>query len=286
MYSNFMENNQNQDSSLNDGSVKALFFTGIGVLVIVALFVGLFVMSRSSNDSDNSNVADEQNSSGNEAAPSDRTDDSSSASDEDSLINAQDNDVDDSTGQNDPNPVDSNNQSNKQENKNMISIKSASDIPKAEKDYKVTLKTEEGDIVMELTQDTPITTGNFVTLAREGFYNNVIFHRVINGFMIQGGDPDGTGRGGPGYKFDDEPFEGEYTRGTVAMANSGPNTNGSQFFIMHDDNQLPPNYVIFGQVVEGMDVVDKIATAETAPNGGGENSSPVNPVKILSAEVE
>ena len=101
--------------------------------------------------------------------------------------------------------------------------------------------------------------------------------------MIQGGDPTGTGRGGPGYTFNDEPFDGEYTRGTLAMANAGPNTNGSQFFIMHKDNPLPKNYVIFGKVTKGLDTVDAIAEAPTQPDGEG--STPVSPVKILSVQV-
>jgi cyclophilin family peptidyl-prolyl cis-trans isomerase len=119
---------------------------------------------------------------------------------------------------------------------------------------------------------------NFVFLARDKFFDNTIFHRTIKGFMIQGGDPEGTGMGGPGYQFADEAFTGEYTRGTVAMANAGPNTNGSQFFIMHQDTALPKNYVIFGHVTAGMDVVDKIALAPTQP--GGEGSSPVTPVQV------
>ncbi len=147
------------------------------------------------------------------------------------------------------------------------------------KTYTATLKTSEGDIMISLHADkTPITVNNFVYLAKQNFYNNTIFHRVIDGFMIQGGDPTGTGAGGPGYKFDDEPFKGEYKRGTVAMANAGPNTNGSQFFIMHKDNELPPNYVIFGTVTEGLDIVDKIASAKTGLSMGGEQSKPVNPV--------
>lgn len=155
------------------------------------------------------------------------------------------------------------------------------------KTYTVVLKTSEGDIAIELTADkTPITANNFVALSKKGFYDNTIFHRVIEGFMIQGGDPNGNGTGDPGYKFDDEPFEGEYTRGTVAMANSGPNTNGSQFFIMHKDTPLPKNYVIFGHVTSGLEVVDKIATAEVKPSFGGEVSTPVSPVKILSVDVQ
>lgn len=152
------------------------------------------------------------------------------------------------------------------------------------KTYSVVLSTTEGDITIELdTKNTPITANNFVALARKKFYDRTIFHRVIEGFMIQGGDPLGNGTGDPGYRFDDEPVVGEYTRGTVAMANSGPNTNGSQFFIMHKDTGLQKDYVIFGKVTEGMDVVDKIATAEVKP--GGEGSTPVNPVTINSVEV-
>jgi cyclophilin family peptidyl-prolyl cis-trans isomerase len=152
--------------------------------------------------------------------------------------------------------------------------------------YKASLKTEAGDIEIELyANKTPITVNNFVYLARQGFYDNTIFHRVIQNFMIQGGDPQGTGAGGPGYNFDDEPFEGEYTRGTVAMANAGPNTNGSQFFIIHKDTPLPKNYVIFGKVVGGLEVVDKIASAETTYSLGGEKSKPTIPVKITSVEI-
>lgn len=155
------------------------------------------------------------------------------------------------------------------------------------KKYQVILKTSEGDVTIQLnSQDTPITVNNFVTLARKNFYNKTVFHRVIKDFMIQGGDPKGDGTGGPGYQFNDEPFAGEYNRGTVAMANAGPNTNGSQFFIMHQDNQsLPKNYVIFGKVTSGMETVDKIAQAEVKPNAIGENSTPVNPVKINSVEI-
>lgn len=125
----------------------------------------------------------------------------------------------------------------------------------------VRITTDMGEIVIALYPDTaPNTVSNFVSLAGNGFYDGVIFHRVIESFMIQGGDPTGTGRGGPGYKFADELADSRtYTRGTVAMANSGPNTNGSQFFIMHADTALPHLYTIFGQVTSGMDVVDAIA---------------------------
>lgn len=150
-----------------------------------------------------------------------------------------------------------------------------------------TLHTEKGDIVVALHADkTPKTVDNFVTLAKKDFYDNTVFHRTIKGFMIQGGDPKGDGTGGPGYTFADEPFAGAYTRGIVAMANAGPNTNGSQFFIMHADYQLPKNYVIFGNVIKGMDVVDAIATAPTEFSPSGEHSKPVNPVTVKSVEIE
>jgi cyclophilin family peptidyl-prolyl cis-trans isomerase len=152
--------------------------------------------------------------------------------------------------------------------------------------YIATLHTSEGDIEITLNDDqTPKTVENFVTLAKKNFYDNTIFHRAIKGFMIQGGDPEGTGRGGPGYRFDDEPFTGEYTRGTVAMANAGRNTNGSQFFIMHADFDLPHNYVIFGHVSKGMETVDKIATAPVGVTERGEKSKPVNPVKVKSVTI-
>lgn len=153
-------------------------------------------------------------------------------------------------------------------------------------DYQAVLTTSAGQIVIDLLEkETPLTVNNFVFLANEGFYEGVIFHRVIEGFMIQGGCPKGDGTGGPGYQFADEPFEGEYTRGTVAMANAGPNTNGSQFFIMHQDNNLPPNYVIFGQVIEGMETVDKIASSLVKTGPGGEVSLPIDPTTITSVEI-
>ena len=154
------------------------------------------------------------------------------------------------------------------------------------KTYSAILKTTAGDIEIALNaKQTPITVNNFVFLAKDGYYDNVIFHRVIAGFMIQGGDPTGTGRGNPGYRFDDEVFEGEYERGTVAMANSGANTNGSQFFIMHQAQGLAKDYVIFGKVINGLETVDKIATAETKLGNDGAMSSPIDPVKILSVEI-
>ena len=117
-------------------------------------------------------------------------------------------------------------------------------------------------------------------LAREDFYDGVIFHRVISGFMIQGGDPTGTGSGGPGYKFRDEPVSRSYDRGILAMANAGPNTNGSQFFVMHANYRLPPNYTIFGRLTAGEDVLDKIASAQT-----GAQDRPVEPVSISKVTI-
>lgn len=139
---------------------------------------------------------------------------------------------------------------------------------------RATIATDLGGIEVQLyTTDVPKAAGNFVDLARKGFYDGVVFHRVIPDFVIQGGDGqygkkaslDGgrVGTGGPGYKFEDEPFKGAYSRGALAMANAGPNTNGSQFFICHQDltGKLPKNYTMFGLVTKGMDVVDKIAAA-------------------------
>jgi len=156
----------------------------------------------------------------------------------------------------------------------------------ANKHYTATLKTDQGDIVIALNfGQTPNTVKNFVDLARKNFYDKTIFHRVLKGFMIQGGDPQGNGMGGPGYKFADEPFTGEYTRGTVAMANAGPNTNGSQFFIMHADYPLPKNYTIFGQVEKGLDVVDAIANSAVTSGPSGEPSTPVKPTVVKSVEI-
>ena len=144
------------------------------------------------------------------------------------------------------------------------------------------IETTLGNIEFELLDDAaPKTVENVVSLANKGFYSGVIFHRVVPGFVIQGGDPTGTGTGGPGYKFDDEPVTMGYARGTVAMANAGPNTNGSQFFVcLADLPQLPPNYTIFGQVVAGLNVVDAIAAA---PCGPGDR--PVDPVTMKSVTI-
>lgn len=152
------------------------------------------------------------------------------------------------------------------------------------KTYTAVLDTTKGAITVKLFADeSPNTVNNFVFLAREGFYDGVIFHRVIAGFMIQGGDPTGTGTGGPGYRFEDE-LEASRTRGykmgTLAMANAGPNTNGSQFFIMHVDYGLPPQYAVFGKTVDGLDVVDAIAQTATAANDRPLDDVVINSVTI------
>ena len=154
----------------------------------------------------------------------------------------------------------------------------------------VILHTTMGDITLKMNEDMPITTGNFVKLAKEGFYDDTIFHRVIDGFMIQGGDPTGTGMGGPGYTIEDEFGKGHSNvRGTISMANTGrPHSGGSQFFINTVDNKYldkedprtPSAHPVFGEVVSGMDVVDKIGRVET-----DRRDRPLEDVKILKAEV-
>jgi cyclophilin family peptidyl-prolyl cis-trans isomerase len=131
--------------------------------------------------------------------------------------------------------------------------------------YRVTVNTDKGDIVADLDPKlAPRTVNNFVSLARNGYYDGLKFHRVVPDFVIQGGCPEGSGRGGPGYKFGDEPVRGEYTLGAVAMANAGPNTNGSQFFICIDDctRKLDKAYNLFGYVTSGMDVAQSIAVGD------------------------
>ena len=131
--------------------------------------------------------------------------------------------------------------------------------------YQATISTDRGDIVIDLDPArAPVTVNNFVFLARQGFYDGLTFHRVVDDFVIQGGCPEGSGRGGPGYRFDDEPVVGEYGAGAVAMANSGPNTNGSQFFIctVDDRRKLARSYNLFGQVVSGMDVVTSVGQGD------------------------
>jgi cyclophilin family peptidyl-prolyl cis-trans isomerase len=151
------------------------------------------------------------------------------------------------------------------------------------KTYTGELETNKGTVQVQLfPQDAPITVNNFVCLAEDGYFDNTPFHRIVKGFVIQGGDPTGTGSGGPGYKFADEPITKDYERGTLAMANAGPNTNGSQFFIVLEDlrGKLPKNYTIFGRVTEGMDVVDAIAKTPTRTGRSGENSTPTEPVTL------
>tara|TARA_B100001996_G_scaffold329805_1_gene277673 strand:- start:607 stop:1242 length:636 start_codon:yes stop_codon:yes gene_type:complete len=156
-----------------------------------------------------------------------------------------------------------------------------------DKTYTAVMKTNMGIINIEFfTKEAPLTVNNFINLSKDGYYNGVIFHRVINGFMIQGGDPSGTGHGEmgkyPGYNFKDElNNQIPYEKGILAMANAGPDTNGSQFFIMHVDYPLPYQYTIFGKVTEGLDVVDKIASVETA-----EGDRPVNDIVIESVEIK
>ena len=155
------------------------------------------------------------------------------------------------------------------------------------KKYSAVIKTSMGDMSIEFfTEDAPLTVNNFINLSRDGYYDNVIFHRVISGFMIQGGDPSGTGHGEmgkfPGYKFEDElNNQRSYDKGILAMANAGPDTNGSQFFIMHVDYPLPYQYTIFGFVTEGLEVIDKIASVET-----GDGDKPINDVVIETIEVK
>ncbi len=149
---------------------------------------------------------------------------------------------------------------------------------------RVVLETSEGEIVIELYEEMPITAGNFEKLVSEGFYDGVTFHRVIDGFMLQGGDPTGTGMGGPGYKIKDEFTKidlDKNDRGTISMANAGPNTGGSQFFInLVNNNFLDGRHPVFGKVVKGMDVVDKIGKVDT-----DRNDKPLKPVVIKKARV-
>jgi peptidylprolyl isomerase len=150
----------------------------------------------------------------------------------------------------------------------------------AESQKLVKLETNMGNITIALDPAMPVTAGNFETLVKKGYYDGVIFHRVINGFMIQGGDPTGTGRGGPGYMIKDEFTKNNRNdRGTISMANAGPNTGGSQFFInLVGNNFLDAKHPVFGKVVEGMDVVDKIASVKTDAN-----DRPVQNVTIIRA---
>jgi len=158
------------------------------------------------------------------------------------------------------------------------------------KQYTATIKSNLGDINIQLfPKDASLAVNNFVFLARQGYYNGVKYHRVLKGFVIQTGDPTATGRGGPGYRFADEKIVKDYVAGTLAMANAGPNTNGSQFFITLADlsGRLPKNYTIFGLVTSGFEVVQKIGEVPVkAESPGGEASSPTADVHVDTIIIE
>ena len=155
------------------------------------------------------------------------------------------------------------------------------------KRYTATMDTSLGTIVIALDAiNAPVTVNNFVFLALHHYYDGVIFHRIINGFMCQGGDPTGTGTGGPGYRFQDEPVKQRYQLGSVAMANAGPNTNGSQFFLISGASGvgLPPQYNHFGQIVKGMDVLDTMQKVQTSRGDRPAEDVVINGVTITVAE--
>ncbi len=158
----------------------------------------------------------------------------------------------------------------------------------SEKAYSARFETSLGGFTVELLpKEAPVTVNNFVCLARAGFFEGTVYHRIIEDFMVQSGDPTGTGRGGPGYRFQDElPTTRTYERGTLAMANAGPDTNGSQFFVcVTDQPRLPKDYTIFGRVTEGMESVDAVAAVPVEAGGSGEPSSPIDPVTITSVTI-
>jgi cyclophilin family peptidyl-prolyl cis-trans isomerase len=155
--------------------------------------------------------------------------------------------------------------------------------------YTASIETSQGSMRADLFADeAPTTVNNFVFLAREGFYQDAPFHRIIKDFMVQTGDAvNRNGTGGPGYRFQDEPVRRGYERGTLAMANAGPNTNGSQFFIVHGASvSLPPNYTIFGKLSDGLDTLDKIANTPVGASPTGERSKPQSEVTIASISIE
>lgn len=178
----------------------------------------------------------------------------------------------------------------KLENKNDKYKKAPDMVIDANKKYTARIETNKGTFEVELdAKNAPITVNNFVFLSRDKFYDGLKFHRIMKDFMIQGGDPKGDGTGGPGYKFDDEKIVGDYTPGILAMANSGTNTNGSQFFIMTGDysnGKLPKNYVIFGKISSGMETVQGIAATPITDNGQGEQSKPKETVTISKITIE
>ncbi len=153
--------------------------------------------------------------------------------------------------------------------------------------YTATIKTNQGDMTLELfPTEAPRAVNNFVFLARDGYYQGNSFHRIIKDFMIQGGCPKGDGTGGPGYRFPDEKGNRSYTKGTLAMANAGPDTNGSQFFIVHGQRAgLPPNYTIFGQLLVGEETLDALANSPVQAGSGGENSRPAERLEINDIEI-
>ncbi|GGH21257.1 peptidylprolyl isomerase [Paenibacillus segetis] len=158
------------------------------------------------------------------------------------------------------------------------------------KSYEAEVTTSKGTFTIELyAKDAPKTVNNFVFLSKQGFYKDVIFHRIIETFMIQTGDPEGTGMGGPGYSFEDEKTSYQYEPGIVAMANAGPDTNGSQFFICTGDDStslnMQPNYTIFGKVTDGMDVVKEIAATPVEVGISGEMSSPTETIQIKEIKI-
>ena len=154
------------------------------------------------------------------------------------------------------------------------------------KTYTVTVVTNMGTFAFHLlAEEAPIAVNSFVCLARAGFFDSVVFHRIVTGFVIQGGDPTAIGGGGPGYEFVNEPVSRPYTRGTVAMANAGLDTNGSQFFVVLADSTLAPNYTIFGEVTSGMEAVDAIAAVPLGPNAQGRLESPLEPVIMESVTI-
>jgi cyclophilin family peptidyl-prolyl cis-trans isomerase len=155
------------------------------------------------------------------------------------------------------------------------------------KRYTATMETSMGTLVIALDAiNAPKTVNNFVFLAGHHYYDGVVFHRIINGFVCQGGDPTGTGRGGPGYRFDDEPVKQRYQLGSLAMANAGPNTNGSQFFLISGPSgvNLPPQYSHFGQVVKGLEIVDAMQKVETDRNDRPRADVVINSVTITVAD--
>jgi cyclophilin family peptidyl-prolyl cis-trans isomerase len=157
------------------------------------------------------------------------------------------------------------------------------------KRYTATIDTSMGSMKADLfAEEAPITVNNFVFLARQAYYDGSPFHRIIKDFMVQTGDPvNRNGTGGPGYRFQDEPVKRSYERGTLAMANAGPNTNGSQFFIVHGGSvQLPPNYTIFGKLTDGLDTLDKIANVAVGASAGGERSKPQSEITITTVKID